>query len=120
MFSSVFSLFHTQIEAPLRKGVAACATWSNLLKTQLEAWFDQNRITTLLAYASPTGLSEKRTVIRSILAMLAFCTVIVSAAWALVALFQVILAMLVVSFILTRIFDIRLDMRDMGPFARAE
>ena len=116
MFSSVFSIFQTQLESPLRKYVSACSAWPFFMKTRLETWFKKNHIPTLLAYASPTGLSQKRTITRSIIAMLAFCTAIVSATWALTALFQLILAMLVVSFILTHIFDIRLD---LAPFARA-
>ena len=81
----------------------------SVLKSKCRSLLNRKTIALAKAYFTPTAIAKNKTVLALFVACGALIGLIVSAAWAVAAFLHLLLALLFIYAILTKVFEIRLD-----------
>lgn len=79
------------------------------MKRKVKSLFHPETLELALAYFTPTILSKDKSFLAPLVACIAVLGLVIFASWAVGALFQLLLSLSVIYFVVTKIFGIRVD-----------
>ncbi len=85
-------------------------------KAKVKTLFDGDSLSLAKAYLTPSGLRPASSLFAPLVSCMALIGLVFSSAWAVTAFFHLLTALFAVYFILTRVFEIRLDLNSRAPF----
>lgn len=100
---------------------ASWFSWSSLekryrlIKSKCRALFNRRGLALAKAYLTPTSIAKNRALIASLVACAALLGLVVAGIWVVSSFFHLLAALFAVYLILTKVFEIRLDVGAYRP-----